>query len=61
MPAVDRGQSSDLDVYMERFAGSSDPENAMWSRVLHFKRAQPSSAGTMHVSQEVRLFIVYTL
>ena len=45
LPAVDRGLSRDSDVYVERFAGSSDQENATWLRVLHFKRAQPSSAG----------------
>ena len=45
VPAVDKGQSSDHDVYMERYAGSSDQDNAMWLRVLHFKRTKPSSAG----------------
>ena len=45
LPAVNRGQSSDSDVYVERFASSSDQDNATWLRVLHFKRAQPSSAG----------------
>ena len=45
VPAVDRGQSSDFDVYMERFAGSHGVDNATWHRVLHFKRAHPSSAG----------------
>ena len=45
LPAVDRGESSGHDVYMERFAGSSDQDNATWIRVLHFKRAQPSAAG----------------
>ena len=45
MPAVDRGQLSDHEVYMERFAGSSDEDNATWCRVLHFKTTKPSSAG----------------
>ena len=45
VPAVDRGQSSDFDVYMEHFAGSYGVDNATWRRVLHFKRAQPSSVG----------------
>ena len=45
LPSVDRGQSRDSDVYTERFAGSSDQDNATWLQVLHFKRAQPSSAG----------------
>ena len=45
MPTVDKGQSSDHDVYMERYAGSSDQDNATWLRVLHFKTTKPSSAG----------------
>ena len=45
VPAVNRGQPSDFDVYMEHFAGSHGVDNATWLRVLHFKRAQPSSAG----------------
>ena len=45
LPSVDRGQTSDHEVYMERYAGSSDQYYAVWRRVLHFKRAQPSSAG----------------
>ena len=45
VPGVNRGQSSDFDVYTERFAGSHGVDNATWRRVLHFKRAQPSSAG----------------
>ena len=32
-------------MYTEHFAGSSAVDNATWHRVLHFKRAQPSSAG----------------
>ena len=45
VPAVDRGQPSDHDVYMERYAGSSDQDYAVWRRVLHFKTTKPSSAG----------------
>ena len=45
LPAVDRGQSSDHEVYMERYAGSSDQDNAVWRRVLHFNTTKPSSAG----------------
>ena len=45
LPTVNRGESSDFDVYTERFAGSSAVDNATWLRALHFKRAQPSSAG----------------
>ena len=45
LPTVNRGESSNFNVYMERFAGSHGVDNATWHRVLHFKRAQPSSAG----------------
>ena len=45
LPAVNRGQSSDHEVYMERYAGSSDQDNDVWRRVLHFKTTKPSSAG----------------
>ena len=45
LPAVDRGQSSDYEVYMERYAGNSDQDHAVWRRVLHFKTTKPSSAG----------------
>ena len=45
LPAVDRGQSSGHEVYMERYAGSSSEDNVMWRRVLHFKTTKPSSAG----------------
>ena len=45
LPTVDEGHSSDHEVYVERFAGTSDQDNAVWRSVLHFKRAQPSSAG----------------
>ena len=45
LPLVDKGQSSDHEVYMEWYAGSSDQDYAMWRRVLHFKTTKPSSAG----------------
>ena len=45
LPAVNRGQSSGHEVYMERYAGSSSEDNVMWRRVLHFKTTKPSSAG----------------
>ena len=45
VPAVERGESSGFDVYVERFAGSHGMDNATWRRTLHFKRAHPSSAG----------------
>ena len=45
LPAVNRGQSSDHDVYMERYAGSGSVNTATWYRVLHFKTTPPSVAG----------------
>ena len=45
LPTVDRGQSSDHEVYMERYAGSSDKDHAVWYRVLHFNTTHPSFAG----------------
>ena len=45
LPVVERGGSSDLDVYAERYAGSVGVGTRTWRRLLHFKRAQPSSAG----------------
>ena len=45
LPAVNRGQSSDHEVYMERYAGSRDQDYDVWRRVLHFKTTKPSSAG----------------
>ena len=45
LPAVDRGQSSGHDVYMERYAGSLNDNRATWSRVLHFKTTPSSVAG----------------
>ena len=45
LPAVDRGQSSGHDVYMERYAGSRSDNRLTWYRVLHFKTTPPSVAG----------------
>ena len=45
VPVVDRGESSDHDVYAERYSGSVGVGTRTWRRLLHFKRAQPSSAG----------------
>ena len=46
LPAVDRGQSSDHDVYMGRYVGSKNGINsARWFRVLYFKTTTPSVAG----------------
>ena len=45
LPAVDRGQSSGNDVYMERYIGSLNDNYATWFRVLHFKTTTPSVAG----------------
>ena len=45
LPAVDRGQSSGHDVYMERYAGSGSDNRQTWYRVLHFKTTPPSVAG----------------
>ena len=45
VPDVDRGEPSDLDVYVERYAGILGNRSETWIRILHFKRAQPSSAG----------------
>ena len=45
LPAVDRGQSSGHDVYMERYAGGGSINYAAWYRVLHFKTTPPSVAG----------------
>ena len=45
LPAVDRGQLSGHDVYMERYIGSENDNRATWYRVLHFKRTPPSVAG----------------
>ena len=46
VPDVDRGEPSDHDVYVERYAGiAGNSTETTWRRILHFKRAQPSSAG----------------
>ena len=45
VPVVDRGEPSDLDVYAERYPDSLGVGTRTWRRRLHFKRAQPSSAG----------------
>ena len=45
LPAVDRGQSSGHDVYMERSRGSENDNRATWFRALHFKTTPPSVAG----------------
>ena len=45
LPAVDRGQSSGHDVYMERYAGSVNDNRATWFRALRFKTTPPSVAG----------------
>ena len=45
LPAVDRGQSSGHDVYMERYFGSENDNHATWYRALHFKTTTPSVAG----------------
>ena len=45
VPVVERGESSDLDVYAERYAGIVSNGTETWKRVLRFNRAQPSSAG----------------
>ena len=63
VPVVDRGEPSDLDVYAERYAGSVGVGTRTWRRCLHFKRAQPSSAGNytcvanynQHSSQSVEI------
>ena len=45
LPVVDRGEPSDHDVYAERYSGRLGVDTRIWRRLLHFKRAQPSSAG----------------
>ena len=45
VPVVDTGDPSDLDVYAERYTGIAGAGTKTWRRVLHFTRAQPSSAG----------------
>ena len=43
LPAIDRWESTDLHVYEERYGVSAG--TVTWKRVLHFRRAQPPSAG----------------
>ena len=45
LPAVDRGQSSGHDVYMERYSGGGKVHHVKWFRALHFKRTLLSVAG----------------
>ena len=45
VPVVGRGEPSDLGVYSERYAGIIGNSSEIWRIILHFKRAQPSSAG----------------
>ena len=45
LPAVDRGQSSGHDVYMERYIGSLNANAATWFRILHFRTTPPSVDG----------------
>ena len=45
LPAVDRGQSSGHNVYMERYRGSGSVNYGTWFRALHFKTTTPSVAG----------------
>ena len=45
LPVVERGESSDHDVYAELYSGIVGAGTRIWRRRLHFKRAQPSSAG----------------
>ena len=39
LPVVERNESSDLDVYVERYVTG----NITWRRVLHFNRTRPSA------------------
>ena len=43
LPVVERNVPSDLDVYVERYAGIAGTGNITWRRVLHFNRTQPSA------------------
>ena len=45
LPVVERGVSSAHDVYAERYSGRVGVSTRTWRRLLHFKRAQPSSVG----------------
>ena len=43
VPGVNRGETSNYDVYMVRYIGNSN--TLKWTRVLHFNRVQLSFAG----------------
>ena len=43
LPIVEGNVPSDLDVYVERYAGIAGTGNITWRRVLHFNRTQPSA------------------
>ena len=45
LPVIDRGGSSDLDMYAEPYTGRIVASADTWLRALNFKRTQPSSAG----------------
>ena len=45
LPAVENGESSDFDVYAEPYTGRIVTRADTWLRALHFRKAQPSSAG----------------
>ena len=45
LPIVGRGESSDLGVYAEIYAGKKGARTNTWLRALHFRGIQPSSAG----------------
>ena len=45
LPTVEDGESSDLDVYAEPYTGRIVARADTWLIALHFRRAQPSSAG----------------
>ena len=45
LPIVVNGESSDLDGYAEPYTGRIVARPDTWLRALHFRRAQPSSAG----------------
>ena len=45
LPRVERGQSTELDVYRERFAGTVGVDTPVSWAVLHISRIQPSHTG----------------
>ena len=45
VPKVDKGKTSDHDVYRKRFAGRIKNYTPTWWEVLHFRRIQASYAG----------------